>query len=134
MATTPTAELDDSISGTEPLSSSEKEGINILLNGGAAVSPFPVWQTRPLTARQAQVLRFITEHKTTRGYPPTLREIGNHLGIRSTKLLSYRLRTMPCAYCSGVCSLRGRAPRRSLPRWSWSLGMFAKFCGLGAES
>lgn len=37
-----------------------------------------------LTARQAEVLRFITAHQAEHGYPPTLREIAAHMGIRST--------------------------------------------------
>ena len=37
-----------------------------------------------LTDRQAQVLSFIAEYTATEGYPPTLREIGVAMGIRST--------------------------------------------------
>src|SRR5262245_53673755 len=37
-----------------------------------------------LTDRQQQVLRYIRQSINERGYPPTLREIGAHMGIRST--------------------------------------------------
>jgi len=38
----------------------------------------------PLTPRQQEVLDFISSSIRSRGYPPTLREIGEHLHIRST--------------------------------------------------
>ena len=37
-----------------------------------------------LTRRQQEILDFIEESINTRGYPPTLREIGDQFGIRST--------------------------------------------------
>ena len=37
-----------------------------------------------LTDRQREVLDFISNSIRKRGYPPTLREIGSHFGIRST--------------------------------------------------
>src|SRR5262249_62018812 len=37
-----------------------------------------------LTDRQKEVLDFIGESIHARGYPPTLREIGERMGIRST--------------------------------------------------
>jgi repressor LexA len=39
---------------------------------------------RPLTARQRQVLEIIDTSMARHGRPPTLREIGRHLGIAST--------------------------------------------------
>ena len=47
-----------------------------------------------LTARQEQVLRFITDSIKDRGYPPTLREIGAHMGIRSTNGVNDHLRAL----------------------------------------
>lgn len=47
-----------------------------------------------LTDRQRAVLDFISESITDRGYPPTLREIGNHLGIRSTNGVNDHLRAL----------------------------------------
>ena len=41
--------------------------------------------TRPLTQRQRDILEFIIKTIHTRGFPPTLREIGGNFGIRSTK-------------------------------------------------
>ena len=41
--------------------------------------------SRPLTERQTAILGFIVETIQTRGFPPTLREIGSAFNIRSTK-------------------------------------------------
>lgn len=40
---------------------------------------------KPLTERQAKVLRFISEYTQTHGFPPTVREISRHLGVSSTR-------------------------------------------------
>lgn len=40
--------------------------------------------SRGLTARQAAILSFIEQSLRERGYPPTLREIGAHMKIKST--------------------------------------------------
>lgn len=47
-----------------------------------------------LTARQKAVLEYISDSIHSRGYPPTLREIGNHLGIRSTNGVNDHLRAL----------------------------------------
>lgn len=47
-----------------------------------------------LTHRQQQVLDFIRESIVDRGYPPTLREIGAHMGIRSTNGVNDHLRAL----------------------------------------
>lgn len=47
-----------------------------------------------LTARQEQVLRFIRQSIHDRGYPPTLREIGAHMGIKSTNGVNDHLRAL----------------------------------------
>ena len=47
-----------------------------------------------LTARQEQVLRFIRQSIIDRGYPPTLREIGAHMGIKSTNGVNDHLRAL----------------------------------------
>lgn len=47
-----------------------------------------------LTSRQQQVLDFIRESILERGYPPTLREIGAHMGIRSTNGVNDHLRAL----------------------------------------
>lgn len=48
--------------------------------GGVVV----VRDSRGLTARQAAILQFIEQSVRERGYPPTLREIGAHMKIKST--------------------------------------------------
>ncbi|MFO0561027.1 MAG: transcriptional repressor LexA [Polyangiales bacterium] len=39
---------------------------------------------QPLTERQRMILDFIKQSIRERGYPPSLREIGSHMGIKST--------------------------------------------------
>jgi repressor LexA len=58
---------------------------------------WPNWgkQVRqPLTARQREALDFITYCLDERGYPPTLREIGEHMGIRSTNGVNDHLKAL----------------------------------------
>ena len=47
-----------------------------------------------LTKRQAQTLDFIRQSIEERGYPPTLREIGEYMGIRSTNGVNDHLRAL----------------------------------------
>ena len=47
-----------------------------------------------LTQRQQMVLDFIRSSITDRGYPPTLREIGARMGIRSTNGVNDHLRAL----------------------------------------
>lgn len=47
-----------------------------------------------LTERQREVLDFISDSIRKRGYPPTLREIGSHFGIRSTNGVNDHLRAL----------------------------------------
>ena len=47
-----------------------------------------------LTQRQQMVLDFIRQSIADRGYPPTLREIGAHMGIRSTNGTNDHLRAL----------------------------------------
>src|SRR3954451_23708412 len=48
----------------------------------------------PLTDRQRAVLEFISQSIERRGYPPTLREIGEHMGIRSTNGVNDHLKEL----------------------------------------
>ncbi|MEM6273638.1 MAG: transcriptional repressor LexA [Myxococcota bacterium] len=48
----------------------------------------------PLTDRQQQVLAFIQDRIDDWGYPPTIREIGEHLGIRSTNGVADHLKAL----------------------------------------
>src|ERR1043165_8709335 len=47
-----------------------------------------------LTQRQAQTLDYIRPSIEERGYPPTLREIGEYMGIRSTNGVNDHLRAL----------------------------------------
>src|SRR3978361_913656 len=47
-----------------------------------------------LTQRQQMVLDFIRSSISDRGYPPTLREIGARMGIRSTNGVNDHLRAL----------------------------------------
>ncbi|HVX95391.1 MAG TPA: transcriptional repressor LexA [Polyangia bacterium] len=47
-----------------------------------------------LTDRQQAILDFITQSIDERGFPPTLREIGEHFGIRSTNGVNDHLRAL----------------------------------------
>jgi repressor LexA len=47
-----------------------------------------------LTDRQKAVLDFISRSIERRGYPPTLREIGEHMGIRSTNGVNDHLKAL----------------------------------------
>lgn len=49
---------------------------------------------RELTERQRQILDFITESITVRGYSPTLREIGQQMGIKSTNGVNDHLKAL----------------------------------------
>lgn len=48
----------------------------------------------PLTSRQAECLRVVTRSIAFRGYPPTLREIGDAMGIRSTNGINDHLKAL----------------------------------------
>ena len=48
----------------------------------------------PLTARQQEIVDFISERIALNGYPPTIREIGTHLGIRSTNGVADHLKAL----------------------------------------
>jgi repressor LexA len=47
-----------------------------------------------LTDRQKQILDFITVYITEQGYPPTIREIGKQMGIRSTNGVNDHLKAL----------------------------------------
>ena len=48
----------------------------------------------PLTARQRGILDFIENQMRTRGYPPSVREIGQAVGLTSTSTVHAHLRTL----------------------------------------
>jgi repressor LexA len=47
-----------------------------------------------LTPRQQRVLTVIRESLTTRGYPPSMREIGEKVGLTSSSSVAHQLRTL----------------------------------------
>jgi len=47
-----------------------------------------------MTKRQQQILDYITEWILEHGYPPTIREIGEHMGIRSTNGVNDHLKAL----------------------------------------
>ncbi|GBG35796.1 transcriptional repressor LexA [Mycobacterium montefiorense] len=47
-----------------------------------------------LTQRQRTILNVIRQSVTTRGYPPSIREIGDAVGLTSTSSVAHQLRTL----------------------------------------
>lgn len=68
-----------------------------------------------LTHRQEMVLEYIQASITERGYPPTLREIGNHMGIRSTNGVNDHLRALERKGYLTREDMKSRALRPTLP-------------------
>src|SRR5712664_2960981 len=50
--------------------------------------------TETLTDRQEKILAFIKKSIQDQGYPPTIREIGEHFGIRSTNGVNDHLKAL----------------------------------------
>jgi len=50
--------------------------------------------SKPLPERQQRVLDYIKHHIATHGFPPTVREIGEAIGVSSTSLVSYYLKRL----------------------------------------
>ena len=66
-----------------------------------------VWAVKYATEAQARVLRFICAHYAERGYPPTILEIGDGLGLVSKQGTHYHITRLVAkgylervAYCS----------------------------------
>jgi len=68
-----------------------------------------------LTARQKMVLDFIVNTIENHGYPPTLREIGNHMDIRSTNGVNDHLKALERKGYLKKGSLRARALTPIIP-------------------
>src|ERR687889_1767271 len=49
---------------------------------------------RGLTPRQQRVLTVIRESLASRGYPPSMREIGDRVGLTSSSSVAHQLRTL----------------------------------------
>jgi repressor LexA len=74
--------------------------------GGSTVSAFPDPPTDPvnLTPRQRKVLEVIRDWVERFGYPPSVREIGDAVGLTSTSSVHHQLRTL---------ERKGRDPHRT---------------------
>jgi repressor LexA len=63
--------------------------------GGATIHQFPDVQTdAALTARQERILEMIRASVLDRGYPPTMREIGEAVGLTSTSSVKHQLQAL----------------------------------------
>lgn len=49
---------------------------------------------RKLSDRQRGILKYIQQYVDERGYPPSIREIGDRVGISSTSVVDYNLRAL----------------------------------------
>ena len=70
---------------------------------------------QPLTERQEAILEFIRRSIRERGYPPTLREIGTEMNIRSTNGVSDHLRALERKGYLRREDMKSRALRPTMP-------------------
>jgi repressor LexA len=76
----------DSAPGT---ATDSKRGSSGVFGGRRESDPDPA-----LTERQRTILEVIRASVTTRGYPPSIREIGDAVGLTSTSSVAHQLRTL----------------------------------------
>src|SRR5437762_13852435 len=50
--------------------------------------------SKKLSDRQKNILKYIEAYVDERGYPPSIREIGDRVGISSTSVVDYNLRVL----------------------------------------
>src|SRR5260370_35753661 len=50
--------------------------------------------TKKLSERQKNILKYIEDYVEERGYPPSIREIGDRVGISSTSVVDYNLKVL----------------------------------------
>src|ERR1043165_7909426 len=50
--------------------------------------------SKKLSDRQKNILKYIQSYVEERGYPPSIREIGDRVGISSTSVVDYNLRVL----------------------------------------
>ena len=50
--------------------------------------------SKKLSDRQKNILKYIEDYVDERGYPPSIREIGDKVGISSTSVVDYNLRVL----------------------------------------
>jgi repressor LexA len=87
-----------------------------------------------LTKRQQAVLDFITASIDERGYPPTLREIGEHFGIRSTNGVNDHLKALEKKGYLRREDLKSRAMRPVTPISSRAAKGHKKATGKGSQA
>jgi len=68
-----------------------------------------------LSKRQGDVLEFIRAFTTEHGYPPTIREISKHLGVRSTNAVVEHVRRLERKGFLRVENTKSRALRLTDP-------------------
>ena len=79
-----------------------------------------------LTQRQREILEFISASIVERGFPPTLREIGEHFNIRSTNGVNDHLKALEKKGHLRREDLKSRAMRPVLPDGSGEIVPFAR--------
>jgi repressor LexA len=82
-----------------------------------------------LTQRQREILDFISSSIVERGFPPTLREIGEHFNIRSTNGVNDHLKALEKKGHLRREDLKSRAMRPVLPDGSGELVSFGRPLG-----
>src|SRR3979411_2190589 len=50
--------------------------------------------SKKLSERQKNILKYIEDYVEERGYPPSIREIGDRVGISSTSVVDYNLKVL----------------------------------------
>ncbi len=87
-------------------------------------------QPRPLTERQQEILHYIWQFARQRGYPPSIRDIGEEVGISSTSVVNYNLERLE----QGGYIERDRGHSRGLRLSSLGEALFATDEGHGLVS
>src|SRR5215213_1220828 len=87
-----------------------------------------------LTQRQRDILDFISASIMERGFPPTLREIGEHFNIRSTNGVNDHLKALEKKGHLRREDLKSRAMRPVLPDGSGELVSLGSPMRLGQRS
>jgi repressor LexA len=72
---------------------------NVQMFDFTAERPYDVGMAQKLTRRQRQVLMFIEQQIRDRGYPPSVREIGEAVGLTSPSTVHSHLRTLQNLGC-----------------------------------
>lgn len=68
-----------------------------------------------ITDRQREICDFIAEHIADHGYPPSVREIGDHVGLSSPSSVHHHLRRLEEAGALVRIAGRSRATTLAVP-------------------